>query len=59
MKEDVGYAIQVEVTKPVNVQIGIVGKQPGDASGGNQLHFNMPPDKRNKVFKIIDATRIH
>lgn len=58
MKKDVSYVIQVEVTQPVNAQIGIVGSQDGATGGGNQLHFNLPPDQRSSVFKFIGGGQL-
>jgi hypothetical protein len=59
MKPDASYVIQVEVTKPVNAQIGIVGDQPGATGGGNQLHFNLPPEQRAGTFKVIGTSELH
>lgn len=38
-KKDVSYVIEVEITKPVQAQVGVVGKQTGSVGGGNQLNF--------------------
>ncbi|WP_201313832.1 hemagglutinin repeat-containing protein [Dyella sp. EPa41] len=53
MKKDASYIIQVEVTQPINAQIGIVGEQPGASGGGNQLHFNLPPEQRVDTFRYV------
>lgn len=53
MKSDASYVIQVEVTRPINAQVGVVGEQPGAAGGANQLHFNLPPEERTGAFKIV------
>jgi hypothetical protein len=59
MKPDASYVIQVEVTKPANAQIGVVGEQPGAAGGGNQLHFNFPPEQRAETFKFVGGQELH
>lgn len=59
MKSDVSYVIKVEVTQPVNAKIGIVGDQPGAGGGGNQLHFNLPPEQRGRVLEVIGAERLN
>ncbi|GAB2795479.1 hemagglutinin repeat-containing protein [Dyella kyungheensis] len=59
MKADASYVIQVEVTKPIDVQIGVVGEQPGAAGGGNQLHFNLPPGQRAETFKFVGGEELH
>jgi hypothetical protein len=53
MKPDASYVIQVEVTQPVNAQIGVVGEQPGAVGGGNQLHFNLPGEQRIDAFRYV------
>lgn len=53
MKSGDLYVIQVEVIQPINAQIGIVGAQEGAAGGGNQLHFNLPPNQRTSVFQYV------
>jgi uracil-DNA glycosylase len=45
--------IKVEITQPINAQIGIVGEQPGATGDANQLHFNMPADQRANVFRYV------
>jgi hypothetical protein len=53
-KKDVGYVIEVEITKPIQAQVGVVGSQGGTAGGGgNQLNFLVPRDDRSSVFKYI------
>jgi hypothetical protein len=56
MKSGDLYVVQVEVTQPVNAQVGIVGKQAGAGGGGNQLHFNLPPNQRTSTFKFIGGS---
>jgi hypothetical protein len=58
MKKDASYVIQVEVTQPINAQIGIVGPQDGAVGGGNQLHFNLSPDQRSSIFKFVGGKKL-
>jgi hypothetical protein len=53
MKSGDLYVIQVEITQSINAQIGIAGAQKGAARGGNQLHFNLPPNQRTSVFQYV------
>ncbi|MDA7418214.1 DUF637 domain-containing protein [Xenophilus arseniciresistens] len=47
------YVIEVQVTKPINAQVGVVGAQGAAAGGGNQLHFFLPPADRSSVFSYV------
>jgi hypothetical protein len=53
MKENVGYVVEVEIIKPINAQVGVVGAQDAAAGGGNQLHFLIPPGERSSVFRVV------
>ena len=53
MKDNVGYVIEVEVTRPVYAQVGVVGSQGGASGGGNQLHFVVPSGERAGTFRVI------
>ena len=55
-KENVGYVIEVEVTRSIQAQIGIVGRQGGAPGGGNQLNFLIPRDDRSSVFKYVQGS---
>jgi filamentous hemagglutinin len=58
MKENVGYVIEVEITKPINAQVGVVGPQGSAAGGGNQLHFIVPPRDRASVFRVVGERKL-
>jgi len=51
-----GYVIEVEVTRSIQAQIGIVGRQGGAPGGGNQLNFLIPRDARSSVFKYVQGS---
>jgi len=53
MKSNVGYVIDVEITKPINAQVGVVGSQGASSGGGNQLHFYIKPQDRSGAFKVV------
>lgn len=53
MKPDAGYVVELEITQPINAQVGVVGAQGTAQGGGNQLHFIIPPQDRVSVFKVI------
>jgi len=56
-KQNVGYVIEVEITKPIQAQVGVVGSQGGTAGGGgNQLNFMIPRDDRSSVFKYVQGS---
>ena len=55
-KKDVSYVIEVEITKPVQAQVGVVGKQAGAAGGGNQINFVIDPADRASIFKYIQGS---
>lgn len=55
MKENVGYVIEVEITRPIYAQVGVVGGQGAAVGGGNQLHFIIPPSERTSTFKFISG----
>lgn len=54
-KDDVGYVVELEITKPLNVQIGIVGPQSGAAGGANQINFLFPQREGGEFFKLISG----
>ena len=54
-KEDVGYVVELEITKPLNAQIGIVGPQSGAAGGANQVNFMFPRREGGEFFKLISG----
>ena len=53
MKSNVGYVVELEVTRPIPAQIGVVGPQGGSSGGGNQLHFILDRNARNSAFKVV------
>ena len=56
-KPNVGYVIEIEITKPIQAQVGLVGSQGGAAvGGGNQLNFLIPPIDRSNTFKYVSGS---
>jgi hypothetical protein len=55
MKTNVGYVIEVEITRPIYAQVGVVGGQGAAIGGGNQLHLVVPLSERATVFKFISG----
>lgn len=53
MKADVSYVVEVEITYPINAQVGVVGPQGTAAGGGNQLHFLLPKKARGSAFRVV------
>ena len=47
------YVVEVQVTKTINAQVGVVGEQGSAAGGGNQLHFLVPLAERSSLFEYI------
>jgi len=56
MKPNIGYVVEVEITKPINAKIGIVGPQDAVKGGGNQLHFFVTAADRSEVFRYITGS---
>ncbi|MDO9053145.1 MAG: DUF637 domain-containing protein [Gallionella sp.] len=56
-KQDVGYVIEIEITKPIQAQVGLVGSQGGAAGGGgNQLNFLIGRADRSSTFKFVEGS---
>ena len=53
MKPNTGYVVEVEITQPINAQVGVAGPQGTAAGGGNQLHFIFPQQDRASAFKVV------
>jgi filamentous hemagglutinin len=53
MKSNVGNVIEVEITRPIYAQVGVVGAQGGATGGGSQLHFVIPLGERASIFKVV------
>lgn len=47
------YVVEIQVTKSINAQVGLVGAQGAAPGGGNQLHFFVPRDSRSSIFKYV------
>jgi len=58
MKPNAGYVIEVEITKPINAQVGVVGAQGSASGGGNQLHFIIQPSDRASAFKVVGERKL-
>ncbi|WP_228768307.1 hemagglutinin repeat-containing protein [Limnohabitans sp. DM1] len=52
-KKDVGYVVELEIVKPVNAQIGVVGSQGGAAGGANQMNFLFEQRSGGEFFKVV------
>jgi filamentous hemagglutinin len=52
-KKDVGYVVELEIVKPLNAQIGIVGSQGAAAGGANQLNFMFLPKQGAEYFRLV------
>lgn len=48
--------MEVEITKPINAQVGVVGAQGAAAGGGNQLHFFVPREDRASTFYFVGSS---
>ena len=54
-KNDVGYVLELEIVKPLNAQIGVVGSQ-GAATGlANQVNFMFSPRNGGDFFKYVGS----
>jgi hypothetical protein len=51
-KKDVGYVVELEIVKPVNAQIGVVGSQGVATGGANQLNFLFEQRNGGEFFKV-------
>jgi len=56
MKRDVSYVVEVEITRPINAQVGIVGPQGAASGGGNQLHLFIPDGQRGEFLKFVEGS---
>jgi len=54
----VGYVVELEVIKPVNAQIGVVGPQGSALGGANQLNFLFQPRGGAEFFKVTLAREL-
>jgi hypothetical protein len=54
-KKDVGYVVELEVIKPVNAQLGTVGRQGSAPGGANQVNFLFPRREGAQFFKVVDT----
>jgi ABC-type multidrug transport system fused ATPase/permease subunit len=54
-KKDVGYVVELEIIKPVNAQIGVVGQQGAAAGGANQMNFLFEQRKGAEFFKFVNG----
>ena len=52
-KKDVGYVVELEIIKPVNAQIGVVGSQGTATGGANQLNFLFEQRNGGEFFKFV------
>jgi hypothetical protein len=57
-KEDVGYVVELEITKPVNAQIGVVGSQGAATGGANQLNFLFDSRNGGEFFKLVSRKEL-
>lgn len=52
-KKDVGYVVELEIVKPLNAQIGVVGPQGAATDGANQLNFLFEQRNGGEFFKVV------
>jgi hypothetical protein len=57
-KKDVGYVVELEVKKPLNAQIGIVGQQGSAIGGANQISFMFPKYEGGQYFKLLSEREL-
>ena len=55
-KPDVSYVIEVEITKPIQAQVGVVSSQGSAAGGGNQIHLIVDRTDKASVFKFVQGS---
>jgi hypothetical protein len=57
-KTDVGFVVELEIIKPLNSQVGIVGPQVGAIGGGNQLNFMFEARHGGEFFKLVSGSAL-
>ena len=57
-KKDVGYVVELEVVKPLNAQIGVVGPQGSAQGGANQLNFLFESRGGAEFFTVIGGRKL-
>ena len=57
-KKDVGYVVELEIIKPLNAQIGVVGKQGGAGGGANQMNFLFEPHNGGEYFRRVSGKEL-
>lgn len=57
-KKDVGYVVELEVVKPLNAQIGVVGSQGSAPGGANQLNFLFEKRGGAEYFTVIGTRKL-
>ena len=57
-KRDVGYVVELEIVKPVNAQIGVVGSQGAAKGGANQMNFLFEQRNGGEFFRFLDGGRL-
>ena len=57
-KRDVGYVVELQITRPISAQIGYVGTQTAGqvGGGGNQLNFLITGGERASTFQYIKGS---
>ena len=57
-KKDVGYLVELEIVKPINAQIGVVGSQGTATGGANQLNFLFEQRSGGEFFKLVSRKEL-
>lgn len=55
-KTDVGYVVELEIVKPINAQVGVVGAQGSATGGANQLNFLFQQRNGGEFFKLVEGS---
>ncbi|MDR0779985.1 MAG: hypothetical protein LBF16_04730 [Pseudomonadales bacterium] len=57
-KKNVDYVVELELTKPLNAQIGIVGAQSFAIGGSSQVNFLFEQRNGGEFFKLVGSKEL-